>query len=198
MRKLDIGCGLHKQVGFEGMDLFPLPGVDIVWDLEKTPWPIEDDTYDEVIAYHSLQQVREIIPAVREIHRVTKPGGIIRIRVPHAVSWNMWSDPMQKTFFGLRWFDYFDTRSNGEYRYYIPVQFEILTKELRFTAPGRFDPFKICGIAWVANHWSRFFERFAAFMLPPTEVYFELRKVATPNGAGTLSGLNASADRQRG
>jgi len=192
MRKLDIGCGRHKQAGFEGMDLFPLPGVDIMWDLEKTPWPIEDDAYDEVIAYHSLQQVREVIPAVCEIHRITKPGGLIRIRVPHAVSWNMWSDPMQKTFFGLRWFDCFDIQSTSEYTYYIPVQFEIVKKELRFVGPGRFDPFRICGIAWLANRCSRFFERFAAFMLPPTEVYFELRKVSAYR-VGSRSGVNAKA-----
>ena len=48
MKKLDLGCGRSKKAGFIGLDCLVLPGVDIVHDLTKFPYPFEDGLIDEI------------------------------------------------------------------------------------------------------------------------------------------------------
>jgi len=55
--RLDVGCGASKNEGFVGMDVRPLPGVDVVHNLEKFPWPFEDDTFSLVHASHVLEHI---------------------------------------------------------------------------------------------------------------------------------------------
>lgn len=55
--KLDIGCGEHPTRGFVGMDILDLPGVDIVWDIEHTPWPLPDECASSVVASHVLEHL---------------------------------------------------------------------------------------------------------------------------------------------
>lgn len=55
--KYDIGCGANKVPGFIGVDARPVPGVDIVADLEKYPWPIESESASLVTCSHVLEHI---------------------------------------------------------------------------------------------------------------------------------------------
>lgn len=55
--KLDIGCGANKNKGFVGMDILPLPGVDIVTNFEKFPWPLPDECASLAVASHVLEHI---------------------------------------------------------------------------------------------------------------------------------------------
>lgn len=55
--RLDIGCGASKQPGFVGLDMLPLPGVDIVTDIEKTPWDLPDNCVITAVASHILEHI---------------------------------------------------------------------------------------------------------------------------------------------
>lgn len=55
--KLDIGCGASKNVGFIGMDYRPLPGVDIVHDVELFPWPLPDESVVVAVASHLVEHI---------------------------------------------------------------------------------------------------------------------------------------------
>lgn len=55
--RVDLGCGANKNPGFVGIDIQPLKGVDIVWDIERTPWPLPDDCALTVTASHILEHV---------------------------------------------------------------------------------------------------------------------------------------------
>lgn len=55
--KLDLACGQNKQAGFVGMDVFPYPGVDIVHNALKFPWPLPDESVDMIVASHFLEHV---------------------------------------------------------------------------------------------------------------------------------------------
>ena len=55
--KLDIGCGGDKLPGFVGIDILPLPGVDIVHNLENTPWPLPDECAHSAVASHVLEHL---------------------------------------------------------------------------------------------------------------------------------------------
>jgi len=68
--KLDIACGNHKDLGFIGIDIQELPGVDIVHDLNVHPWPIESESVEFAKAWHILEHIPPV--AVTE-HGTRRP-----------------------------------------------------------------------------------------------------------------------------
>lgn len=83
--KLEIGCGAKRphRADFIGLDRFPLPGVDIVCNLDTEGIPLPDDHCDLVYASHSLEHVRDLLGCLREIWRVSKPGAQLCIVAPY-------------------------------------------------------------------------------------------------------------------
>lgn len=55
--RLDIGGGANPNKGFVNIDILPLPEVDIVWDLERTPWPLPDECVLTATASHILEHI---------------------------------------------------------------------------------------------------------------------------------------------
>lgn len=72
---------------------------DHVWDLNRTPWPLPDDTYDEVHAYEILEHLgrqgdaESFFATFSEIYRVLKDKGILCATVPSWKSMWAWGDP---------------------------------------------------------------------------------------------------------
>lgn len=55
---LDIGCGGNKKGSeFVGMDLRPLPGVDIVHDVTNFPWPLPDESVLTAVCSHLVEHI---------------------------------------------------------------------------------------------------------------------------------------------
>lgn len=55
--KLELGGGNNPNPGFVNIDILPLERVDIVWDLERTPWPLPDACAFQVVASHVLEHI---------------------------------------------------------------------------------------------------------------------------------------------
>ena len=95
--KLDLGCGPHKQEGFVGIDYRPLPGVDIVHDIENLPWPLPDNCATLIMASHLVEHINPakagFIKFMDECWRVLKYSGQMMIVTPYAGSMGYWSDP---------------------------------------------------------------------------------------------------------
>ncbi|WP_052759445.1 class I SAM-dependent methyltransferase [Paenibacillus sp. DMB20] len=81
--KLDLGCGTNKQMGFIGVDRFPLPDVDVVADIDKG-LPFDDNSIDTIFASHSLEHVLDLTGAMKEIYRVCRHGAQICIVAPYS------------------------------------------------------------------------------------------------------------------
>lgn len=56
--RLDIGCGQSKQPGFVGMDYFQYGDVDVVHNVEITPWPLPDECALVAMASHLLEHIQ--------------------------------------------------------------------------------------------------------------------------------------------
>ncbi len=83
MRRLNLGSGEFPKPGFVNVDYYSRIKPDVEHDLDTYPYPFADNEFDLVEADHCLEHLRDPFAVMREIHRITKPGGIVRIRVPH-------------------------------------------------------------------------------------------------------------------
>lgn len=79
--KLNLGCGRDLRKGYVNVDR--RPPVDLIFDLDSLPWPFASDSVDEIYMSHILEHLKEPKLALRECHRILKPGGLLEIRVPH-------------------------------------------------------------------------------------------------------------------
>ena len=123
MQKLNLGCGHDVKAGWINLDSAPLPGVDVVHDIEKMPWPFKSESLDHISAIQVLEHV-QYIPVLREAHRVLRKGGTFEIEVPHFTSRNNWIDPTHKFSFSIRTFDFFIRNSRFERDYYFDFAFQ--------------------------------------------------------------------------
>src|SRR4029078_2403801 len=82
-RILDVGCGQNKHPGAIGIDSNPRAHADVIHDLGKIPYPFPDNEFDEIICRHIIEHVPRVMSFVSELHRITKPDGLIRIVTPH-------------------------------------------------------------------------------------------------------------------
>ena len=107
MVSLDVGCGKVKR-GDVGMDVYPGPGVDVVWDMSHTPWPLKSESFETVIASHVLEHIPwslepqyedALYRVLAEIHRVLKPGGKLLVTTPHQDSRYAWGVPTHRRMF---------------------------------------------------------------------------------------------------
>jgi SAM-dependent methyltransferase len=83
MKRLNLGSGAFYKDGYVNVDLSPTVGADVVHDLGEFPYPFSDGEFDLVEADHCLEHLPDPFSAMREIHRVTRSGGRVRVRVPH-------------------------------------------------------------------------------------------------------------------
>ena len=83
--KLNLGCGNNKYDGFLNVDKFGEP--DIKWDLEKFPWPWEDNSVDEIRIIHVLEHLGKdtetYFNIFKEIYRISVDKALLYIVVPH-------------------------------------------------------------------------------------------------------------------
>ena len=83
LRRLHWGCGDITPPDWINSDLTALPGVDIACDILEG-LPLEDDSIDYAFSNHALPEIElwdQEVP-LRELHRVLKPGGVLRLCLP--------------------------------------------------------------------------------------------------------------------
>lgn len=140
--KLDIGCGNNKTEGFIGIDYHQYGNVDIVHDIEKTPWPLEDDSVLVATCSHVLEHINPhggvFVNVLNEIWRVLKPGCQIAFVVPYAGSPGFWQDPTHCNGISEVTMCYFDPlHESGLYEFYEPAPWEI--QMLHYKPEGNLD-----------------------------------------------------------
>ena len=105
--RIDLGCGQRPKAGYYGLDHLEMPGVDIVAELNEPLSALPDNSVSEVHSFHVLEHVTNLIPLLRELHRVVVPDGKLELVVPHFSNPYGFSDPTHVRFFGAYTFHYF-------------------------------------------------------------------------------------------
>jgi SAM-dependent methyltransferase len=81
-RRLNWGSGGHVK-GWITSDKTPYPGVEVVGDI-RDGLPLESDSIDYAVSIHALPEIPylDLVPTLRELRRVLKPGGVLRLELP--------------------------------------------------------------------------------------------------------------------
>ena len=111
-------------------------GVHIVAQLGQY-LPFKQRSVDELFLGRSLAHANDLVAAMTELWRVSKPGAILRLRLPHASSsWAVSRDPKHRGHFTLETFSYFDPRE-GDPACPGAASFRVEQARLYLTAPRR-------------------------------------------------------------
>ena len=83
---LNLGCGFRKYEGGINVDGFSACKPDVLWDLNKFPYPWEDNSIDRIYAYHVFEHLENWWGTFWECSRILKLGGELEMRVPDITS----------------------------------------------------------------------------------------------------------------
>ena len=124
---LDIGLTNDKQPNFVRMATRKRPGVDIVHNLERFPWPLENDSCLIILAAHIIEHIRPqlIVKFMNELWRITKATGQVAISTPYAGSALWWQDPTHCASLNELSFAYFDPAFPKLFEIYNPKPWRI-------------------------------------------------------------------------
>jgi predicted SAM-dependent methyltransferase len=117
MTQLNLGSGSVPEAGFVNVDIVSIPEVDVVWDLDKAPWPWIDQCVSLIKAYDIFEHVNDPILFMQEAWRVLRPGGVLDLHVVFWKSESAYTDPTHKRFCTQHTFDYWvpGTEMNDKY-----------------------------------------------------------------------------------
>ena len=171
--KLNLGCGEDIKKGYINLDKEKIPGVDVVHNIDKFPYPFKENYFDEVYASHILEHAKDLFMAMKEIHRISKPGAIVRITVPYFHSAGAFS-PNHNYFFNTDSLRFFTEKERSYDRFYY---FDLEKIRLRPSKLGRFILDIKFPKSWFKNVLS--LRHMFSYMVGEviTEIYFELRVV---------------------
>ncbi len=91
--KLNIGCGTDYRKDWINVDFNKDFNPDVYFDIntiyDGKKFPFEDKTFDKIIIFDVLEHFPYPLPILRELYRICKVDGSIKIKVPYGVSvWN--------------------------------------------------------------------------------------------------------------
>ena len=103
---LNLGCGRFPMADAINLDRIAGPGVNIVHDLDDTPWPFDDDMFTTIHAVQVFEHVDNPVGFMCEAWRVLTVGGDLHLSVPHYLSENSHTDPTHRRHCTLHTWDY--------------------------------------------------------------------------------------------
>lgn len=83
IKRLNWGCNTDTPAGWINSDMKVGPGIDISCDI-RDGLPLDENSLDYAASIHALPEVPfpDLLPVLRELRRVLKPGGILRLALP--------------------------------------------------------------------------------------------------------------------
>lgn len=180
MKILDVGCGVNKFEGAIGLDNNPRTGADVIHDLGEFPYPFADDEFDLVVSNHVVEHVPDVMGFVAELHRITKPGGRIRLLTPHYTNPDWANDPTHRNHINSYTFNTFQP-GRQVFDFYTDVQ--LRAERIYVTLPNLW---KYLGLEffvnlderWPSMRWTRkIWEQYLNAVIRGKELKFEFEVI---------------------
>lgn len=88
------------------------PWIDIGHDLDITPWPWDDASFDKVVALDVMEHLKVDVQVwLDECWRILKPGGTLVLRLPQYSNPVSYRDPTHRRVYHHESFHYWDRRT---------------------------------------------------------------------------------------
>lgn len=129
VNKLNLGSGEFRKEGYINLDFESAGQPDIIHNLNVFPYPFEPDSFDRVEADHVIEHLDSPFDVMREIHRISRHGGTVIIRVPHFS--RGFTHPEHCRGFDVSFPYYFNPSFRGGYQ---GVVYELTSSRLRWMA----------------------------------------------------------------
>lgn len=111
--RLNLGSNDRREPGFLSVDI--CEPADIIWDLNKLPWPWLTSSVDHIKAWDVLEHLNTRIAVLNELWRILRPGGQVHITVPDAAAGGGHiQDPTHTVPYTVNTFKYFCVRPDPE------------------------------------------------------------------------------------
>ena len=164
----------YSSADYFVVELTPLPGVSVVCDITQV-LPFKNGSVDELICVHVLEHIEDLKGIMKELHRVLKSRGLLRIWVPHCFSAVAFGDSTHVRFFTFETLAQFGRENQASY--YYDFHFDFISSQIqifrRWYKSNLFDRF----LEKLINLNQRKGERFLKILpYKEWEVYSELRK----------------------
>jgi SAM-dependent methyltransferase len=167
--RLNLGCGKKRFDDCLNVDYRSHLKPDLVWDLNKTPYPLPRSHFTHIFALDVIEHLADIETFMVEAHDLLTQGGVLEITTPHFSCANSFTDPTHKHHLGYFSFDYFTEQ--GALNFYNPRnRFQIVERILVFH-PGRVRGL----VARFANRHPKVYEQQLAWVIPAWFLKFQLR-----------------------
>jgi SAM-dependent methyltransferase len=184
---LQLGSGRKYHPEAVNVDLVAETRPDLVHDLNRLPWPLPADRFQEVWAYDVLEHLDDLIQVMEEIHRVCRHGALVKVTVPHFSCANAFTDITHRHYFGRFSFDYFT--GENDLGFYTRVRFRRRAAEIVFR-PTLLNKL----VRRLANWAPARYEQSWPWIFPAWFLYFELEVIKTPTAAnGSYAKLDQEA-----
>ena len=168
---LDIGCGLRKiDPKAVGIDVSPDSAADVVWDLDRLPWPVPDAAFSRIHMSHIIEHVADIVATMKEVHRIARPGADVYVVTPHFSSHNSYTDPTHRHHLAAATFEYFTNREFATFSGH-GCGFELIGVELTFGGNFVLDNLG----RFIARRSLQWYERHGAWIFPALDIRAHLR-----------------------
>ncbi|HEY6807035.1 MAG TPA: class I SAM-dependent methyltransferase [Pyrinomonadaceae bacterium] len=177
---LDVGCGQNKFAGAVGIDSNPRSHADVIHDLGVFPYPFENDQFDLIISRHVIEHVPDVMGFVTELHRITKPGGRLRIVTPHYSNPDWATDPTHRNHFNSYSFTCFMPKETP-FPFYTEAELRKVSTHVSLA-----NLWRALGMEWFVNldqRWPsfrftrKFWEFYLSYIFRGKELSFEFEVV---------------------
>jgi len=142
-RKLNLGCAQYPLAGYINTDWSLRTPAQVVSNLDHPPYPFASGSFDAILASHLLEHLTDPFVAMRECHRLLRPGGVLLVQVPHFT--RGFTHPEHKCGFDVSFPLFFDPAMTP---WYVGTAFSLVGMRLRWNAQRYLKP-------WVASTLSR-------------------------------------------
>lgn len=114
--KLNFGSGRDIKSDHINADITKFKGVDSVFDFNVFPYPFKKNTFEQIYADNVLEHLSDLTLVLKELHRISKPNGEIRIIVPYYNCFGAYNDVTHHHYFShLAFSPFYQDRTRGNY-----------------------------------------------------------------------------------
>lgn len=166
MVRLNLGAGRDARAGYLNVDRVKSEQVDVVVDLDRFPYPWDDNSVEAILMHHVLEHVGDVHAVMDELWRILAVKGILEVYVPHFSHFQALTHPEHQHAFHYNSMNMF---TPGAREPYTLCLWQMLSVELHFDN-SLFN--------WLFNRHKYFYtSTVLAYLFPAYEIKFVMTPI---------------------